>query len=845
MNPPASGGGIFKDIYMSEILYRLIILPIKYAMEVVFYLATRLFHFSIPASILCLSFCVFLFTLPLYSKAQFLKEQEDDKQKNMKKWVDHIRENFRGDERQMMLMRYYRISSYHPVMALKGTIPLFLQIPFFMAAYSFLANLPVLEDVSFLWIESFARPDALIQLGGLTVNLLPILMTAINLCSALVYNKGKGAKSLIQPVILASIFLVLLYRSPSGLVLYWTFNNSFSLIKSLTTVIIKKDNTDTHNNTVKNRSALLLNTGLFLFNGLFIPLMLISASVRDFYKPGLLESPWRYLFMTAITYAGVFMLWGNVIYAFLESKGKKLFHFIMTSILVISIGDFLLFNRNQGFVSNKLIYDNGVYYSEYDWTIAIILCFSVFLIIFYMMKEKKGILPKIINIIVIAMLVMIMIRLFDVSGKIQKIKAEPQVAHQEDDQAVIKMSSEGKNVMVIMIDRAINSFIPYILEEKPELKAAFDGFTYYPNTLSTGGCTCLGAAPIYGGYEYTQSAMCERRDVSYLKKGDEALSLMPLLFYNKGYGITVADDPLGNDDHETPFAQLYDPLPGTEVMETVGKYSKTDEFIDVDVYRNFVFYSIFRSAPAFLARSIYQDGEYMSITKPSMLDEEFWNSYSTLRKLPELTETDNNANGNFIMFKSMATHAPCILQLPDYVPAVQVDNSGYKESGCISSEQIREHYHVNMSTMIQLGRLMDRLRELGVYDNTRIIIVSDHGKDMGMITLNDGYIDVTYVNPLLMVKDFNSEGFTVSDEFMTNADVPAIAMEGIVEDPANPYTGNPVDCRAKEEPVGVSFEFPYRFLDENGVDYAWDISERPYYEVHDNIFEADNWKQLW
>ena len=40
-----------------------------------------------------------------------------------------------------------------------------------------------------------------------------------------------------------------------------------------------------------------------------------------------------------------------------------------------------------------------------------------------------------------------------------------------------------------------------------------------------------------------------------------------------------------------------------------------------------------------------------------------------------------------------------------------------------------------------------------------------------------------------MVKDFNSSGFHVSDEFMTNADVPMLALDAVIENPQNPFTG--------------------------------------------------------
>ena len=42
---------------------------------------------------------------------------------------------------------------------------------------------------------------------------------------------------------------------------------------------------------------------------------------------------------------------------------------------------------------------------------------------------------------------------------------------------------------------------------------------------------------------------------------------------------------------------------------------------------------------------------------------------------------------------------------------------------------------------------------------------------------------------LLLVKDFNSKELVTDNSFMTNADTPAIAFDGLINDPVNPFTG--------------------------------------------------------
>ena len=97
------------------------------------------------------------------------------------------------------------------------------------------------------------------------------------------------------------------------------------------------------------------------------------------------------------------------------------------------------------------------------------------------------------------------------------------------------------------------------------------------------------------------------------------------------------------------------------------------------------------------------------------------------------------------------------------------------------------------------------------WNNTRIIIVSDHGN--GCTHFDDLLVSKTTnlirTNPLLMVKDFNSTEWTISDEFMTNADVPSLVFEGLVENPINPATGEKLAEPEKEGMLYIPYSNKY------------------------------------
>ena len=107
----------------------------------------------------------------------------------------------------------------------------------------------------------------------------------------------------------------------------------------------------------------------------------------------------------------------------------------------------------------------------------------------------------------------------------------------------------------------------------------------------------------------------------------------------------------------------------------------------------------------------------------------------------DITTINDSSENTFLMMTNKTTHNACLLQEPDYVPALHVDNTAYDvdmESRytvdgvtmpMTTGKQVL-FYHVNMATYLQLGNWFDYLRENDVYDNTRIIIVSDHGEGL-------------------------------------------------------------------------------------------------------------------
>ncbi|WP_332445870.1 YidC/Oxa1 family membrane protein insertase [Sphaerochaeta sp.] len=217
---------------MGAFVYNIVISPIELLVELSFVLFYKAFD-NLGLAIAAISVLISILTLPLYYIADQLQKKERDQRIAIQPGIDRIKAIFTGDEQYMILSTYYRQNHYHPAYVLRNSVSLLIQVPFFIAAYHFLSNLPQLQGERFLFISNLGKADGLLQWNGLAINLLPFVMTLINIVSGIIYTKGFPLRDKLQLYGMAGLFLILLYNSPSGLVYYWILNNLFSLIKNI------------------------------------------------------------------------------------------------------------------------------------------------------------------------------------------------------------------------------------------------------------------------------------------------------------------------------------------------------------------------------------------------------------------------------------------------------------------------------------------------------------------------------------------------------------------------------------------------------------------------------------
>lgn len=889
-----------------NVLYTIFIGPLKILFEFIFtisYFVTNNLGFSI----IILSLTMNMLLLPLYKKADQIQEEENKKQESMKDFVDHIKKSFKGDEQYMILSTYYKQNDYKPIYSIRGLISLILEIPFFIAAYDFLSNLNIIKNVPFGPIQNLSLPDQM--LGGW--NLLPILMTIINVVSCFIYTKGKKFSKNIQLYIIAVVFLILLYNAPSGLVLYYLFNNIFSLIKNILTkfnkakyflfstcsfvsifamvylfinplsstvkqifaiIIILALNIPLllnvcklnlppfsilENKNVNNKLFFTCSVFICLLIGLYIPSQLISSSVAEFVDKNTLINPNEYIFNTLYLSIGAFIIWFNIYYILVNDKFKKVLDYLIFCISIIAVINYLFFGRNLGLISNTLVYeDNIISFTLQEKVLNIFISLLVIVVSYIVLIKKRQYIKKLLLVTIAAFISVSSINV--VKNNNEYKEAIVAIEKIKENKPSFTLSKNGKNVIIITLDRFVSSFLPYMLEEIPELKSKLDGFTFYPNTVSLGGYTKTTTPSLYGGYEYAPKNMKNYSRSELIFKHNESMKVLPVLFDKNGYDVSVFDLPYGNYEENTDLS-IFNEYENIDAKVVTGYFSLDgiQPKRKVEDLKELLFsYSIMKCSPLILQSMLYNSSAYNKIDLykdifGTSISQNLIDSYAVLKNLNIMTSISNDTIGGFVIMHNYTSHSLAFLDENTYdleknEDFVQYHKERYLRNGqtLLLDDYLYKSYSTCIASLIQVTNYFDYLRANDLYDNTRIILVSDHGLQYNVNLNNycfgENNESLLSYNPLLLVKDFNKHGYETNDTFMSNADVPYLAIFDIFEKVENPFSGKEINNIQK-----INEKLEVCLVDENNIETKGNpFMTDNYYYVHDNIFDSKNWESV-
>lgn len=843
---------------MAEALFTIIITPLVQIIDACYALFYDLSD-SDGISIIGLSFVVTICTLPLYVVAERWQQKERDIQKKMKSQIERIKTTFKGDEQYMILTACYRENHYHPLMALRSSISLIIQIPFFMAAYHYLSNMEQLRGVSFYFVKNLGSADRTFMIGAFPVNVLPIAMTLINIVAGAIYSKGHGKGEKIQIYVSALVFLALLYNSPAGLVVYWTMNNVLSLVKNIFYKIPGLKALVRPFATLGNyidmfldfifRNArrnviftlfLVSSCILVVLSSLTIPSMLMESEVNQYCYIEDCTNPLVFIAHTFYQALGLFLLWPLSFYFLFSDRTKKSFALIFMIFALCAVINTFCFSGSYGPIKPELFFmtpqNFKVPLGSVLSNFSILLAVSFFAVL--LLKKKKSMMVQLSLIILAGLSLLSVKNIHYISSEFKKI---PEPEHVEEIEKEYHLSKTGKNVIVIMQDRLSGLFVPHIFENNPDIQNGLDGFTYFNNIVSHGRLTMIGSLGIFGGYDFTPFEFNKRTDRTIQQKHNEALLSMPRTFHENGFSVAISGLPYENY-LEYPVETMYENYPYINRMQTRGKYSniwyeehneKPQLFLAGKIKRNFIWFSLFKMISPVFRKIIYHHDYWCAHDSYFKSFPSFIDNFSEMYYLPQMLAADNQ-DDSFILIDNEATHEAVLIDEDTYIPSGRSD---FKNSSELTNSA---SYTTDVAVMKTYIGLIDRLKELEVYDNTRIIIVSDHGEHINIKSVSGELSDFECFIPTLLVKDFNQHGSVKTDNtFMTNADTPWLATKDIIDDAKNPFTGNTykVDdknewikiCNAPAESTRIRHKLKFTIKDDQWL------------TVHDDVFKTENW----
>ncbi len=140
-----------------------------------------------------------------------------------------LKEKFPDNQQkqQMLMMELYKLNKVNPV---AGCLPMLAQIPIFFALFYMLRGAAELRFEGFLWMSDLSKTDTVAHIAGLPLNLLPfvwLVTMAIQMWTMPTPSVDNAQAKLMK--FMPFIFFPITYSFASGLVLYWTVSNVFTI----------------------------------------------------------------------------------------------------------------------------------------------------------------------------------------------------------------------------------------------------------------------------------------------------------------------------------------------------------------------------------------------------------------------------------------------------------------------------------------------------------------------------------------------------------------------------------------------------------------------------------------
>ncbi len=334
------------------------------------------------------------------------------------------------------------------------------------------------------------------------------------------------------------------------------------------------------------------------------------------------------------------------------------------------------------------------------------------------------------------------------------------------DPSVFAFSSIG-NLIHLLPDGLQGDVVREALEKNPKLAAQFEGFTLYTNHLGLYQATAPALYTILTGEPFDLE---KGHDADRVKKEIANKSYQKALF-DQGYQLDYV--PAGSYVCPDYVSSCY-PRPFND-MKARGYFRHRTNDV-VYSLRLLADLSLFRLVPMFLKEKIHDDGHWF-LSDTTMDGSSPWPDPVLHEWVEHMAIVDDRPVYKWYHF--IGGHIPPHWDADcGYVRETRKDRQSYTaQTYCILSD---------------IGKLLERLKQAGIYDQTAIIISSDHGHntapdDLVAQPLNGGLSPgmVGSGRPTLLVKRKNDRAallFSTTPTSLIDVAPTALALAGLESD---------------------------------------------------------------
>ncbi|WP_004472894.1 membrane protein insertase YidC [Leptospira santarosai] len=212
----------------------------------IIWILKQIYRFTIPNYGWSIIIFAILFKLVFYP----LNQKQADSMKKMQELgpqLKTINEKFANDPkiRQQKTMELYKKNNVNPV---GGCLPMVIQIPIFIALYSAFSDTIDLWNSPFLWVKDLSEPDVIwtspaipyFTQTGIGLNLLALLMVGTQIFQTRMTSVSMDPNQKMLMYVMPVMMLYIFWNMPSGVTLYWTFQNILSIGQQWITNHLKK-----------------------------------------------------------------------------------------------------------------------------------------------------------------------------------------------------------------------------------------------------------------------------------------------------------------------------------------------------------------------------------------------------------------------------------------------------------------------------------------------------------------------------------------------------------------------------------------------------------------------------